>query len=253
MKINSENDKLQFIIPGPEKFKFAFINTIQQIELPNKYIINHNWLSEFARLAYIYIAVVVEPRKRQSKLKVDAVKKSKFGFYGRYKRIPKYENDAKIEHRIISFLKNYEYIEKIITVKIAEQYNITDKLALQKIQEVKEKFPNLKRSRKFLKSLDNIPKYKPPGVDVNIQGKNIDNVKMRISGARNKEQLDDITQFMNILLYLYVEIYHKKNPELQYLKEELKPFEKIVKVFELRSIFEEPFFKEKKLIYLSAK
>ena len=37
------------------------------------------------------------------------------------------------------------------------------------------------------------------------------------------------------------------------LKEELKPFEKTIQVLELRSIFEESFFKEKKLIYLPAK
>ena len=104
-KINLENDKLQFMIPADDKFRYAFINTIQQIELPDKYTINHNDLSDFARYFFPYIAVVVEPRKRQSKIKKKD-DKSKYGTYLRYKRMSKYENDARIEHRIIYFLRN---------------------------------------------------------------------------------------------------------------------------------------------------
>ena len=64
-KINTENDKLQITIPSDDKFRFAFINTIQQIELPEKFSINHNDLSDFCRYFFPYIAVVIEHRKRQ--------------------------------------------------------------------------------------------------------------------------------------------------------------------------------------------
>jgi hypothetical protein len=151
-KINSENDKLQIIIPTDESFRYAFINTTQQIELPEKYAINHNDLSDFARYFFPYVAVVIEPRKRESKIK-NADNKSKFGTYLRYKRLSKYESEARIEHRIIYFLRNYEYIEKLLSAEISKQFNITEKQALEKIQDVKTKFPNLKKSRKFLKKL----------------------------------------------------------------------------------------------------
>lgn len=228
-KINSENNKLQFTMPADDKFKFAFINTIQQIELPEKYLINHNDLSDFARLFFPYVAVVVEPRKRQSKLKTKDDKKSKYGSYFRYKRISKYENDGRIEHRIIYFLRNYEYIEKLLTAEISKQFNITEKQASEKINEVKQKFPSLKKSRKILKKFDNIPKYKPPGIDINIQGKQRNKYKMRISGARNKAQLDKIINFMNILIHIYIEAYLKKNSNFTKLREKLKQVSHIAK------------------------
>ena len=66
-KINNENNKINITIPNNDDFKFAFINTIQKFELPEKFIINHNDVSEFARYFYPYISLVIEPRKRQSK------------------------------------------------------------------------------------------------------------------------------------------------------------------------------------------
>ena len=48
-KINKENSKIKLIQPEDYQFKFAFINTIQHFELPKKYSINHNDLSDFAR------------------------------------------------------------------------------------------------------------------------------------------------------------------------------------------------------------
>ena len=227
-KINSENDKLQITMPSDDKFRFAFINTIQQIELPEKFTINHNDLSDFARYFFPYVAVVVEPRKRQSKIKKKD-DKSKYGTYLRYKRISKYENESRIEHRIIYFLRNYEYVEKLLSAEISKQFNITEKQALDKINEVKSKFPNLKKSRKILKKMDNIPKYKPPGINIDIQGKQRSKYKMRISGARNKYQLDKIINFMNILVYLYIETYLKKNQLMAKLKEKLKLLNNIAK------------------------
>jgi len=220
-KLNGEKNKLELEIPHDNEFKYAFINTIQKFELPEKFIINHNDLSEFSRYFYPYVALVIEPRKRQSRVrKID--NKSKFGTYLRYKRVSKYDNQSRIEHRILYFTRNYDYNDKSLSNEISKQFNITLERAMEEIDRVKKKYPNIKRSRKILKKLENIPKYKPPGIGIDIQGKQRDKYKIRISGARNKDQLDRIIDFMNILIHLYTETYLYKRPEKQFLKEKLK-------------------------------
>ena len=227
-KINAENNKLRIEVPADHKFKFAFINTIQQFELPEKYIISHNDLSDFSRYFYPYVAVVIEPRKRQSKI-LKKNDKSKYGTYLRYKRISKYENEVSVEKRIVYFMKNYEFNEKLLTIEISKQFNITESQANDKIRYVIEKYPNLKKARNVLKKFENIPKYKPPGVGIDIQGKNRNKYKIRISGTRSKKQLDDIIEFMNILIYIYIETYLYKKPYYQQLKDKLKTLINIAK------------------------
>ncbi|QKF93820.1 putative very early transcription factor VETF [Fadolivirus algeromassiliense] len=227
-KLNKEKNKVKFEIPINEEFKYAFINTIQKFELPEKFVINHNDLSEFARYFYPYIALVIEPRKRQSKVK-KVQEKGKFGTYLRYKRVSKYENSARIEQRILYFMRNYDYNEQTLANEISKQFNITLEKAVEEIDRVKNKNPNIKKSRKILKKLENIPKYKPPGIGIDIQGKQRDRYKIRISGARNKEQLDRIITFYSILIYLYVETYLFKKPERQILKDKLKKLNNIAK------------------------
>ena len=227
-KINRENNKLKVEVPVNDKFKFAFINTIQQFELPEKFLISHNDLSDFSRYFYPYVAVVIEPGKRQSKV-LKYSKKSKYGTYLRYKKISKYENEANIEKRVLYFLRNYEFNEKLLILEISKQFNITEKQASEKIAEVIEKYPNIKKSRNVQKKFENIPKYKPPGIGIDIQGKSRSNYKMRINGARSNEQLFNIIKFMNILIYLYIETYLYKKPDRQKLKEKLKQLSNIAK------------------------
>jgi hypothetical protein len=227
-KLNNENNKVKFEIPFDAEFKYAFINTIQKFELPEKFIINHNDLSEFSRYFYPYIALVIEPRKRQAKIqKVN--EKSKFGTYLRFKRVTKYENQARLEQRIMYFMRNYEFTDHMLSSEISKQFNITDDRALEEIEKVRSRYANLKKSRKILKKLENIPKYKPPGIGIDIQGKQRDKYKIRISGARDKEQLDRMIQFMNILIFLYVETYLYKKSERQVLKDKLKKLTKIAR------------------------
>ncbi len=231
-KINRENEKYHIYlnIPSDNDFKFAFINTIQKFELPNNFIINHNDLSEFSRYFFPYVALVIDPRKRQSKVKKsDKNEKSKFGTYLRYKRVSKYENKTKIEHRIIFFMRNYEYDDQSLANEISKEFNITEEQAITEIELVRDKYPNLKKSRKILKKLENIPKYKPPGIGVDIQGKTRNKYKMRIAGARDREQLNRIISFMNILIYLYVETYLYKRPDRQKMKDSLKRLTKIAR------------------------
>lgn len=227
-KLNSENKKINLEIPNNDDFKFAFINTIQKFILPKKFIINHNDLSNFSRYFFPYIALVIEPRKRKSKKKKEE-EKGKYGTYLRYKRVSKYENQTRLEYRILYFIKNYEYSDASLANEISKQFNITIENATEEIKNVKKKYPNIKKSRKILKKLENIPKYPTPGIDIDIQGKKRDNYKIRISGARNKKQLERILTFMNLLLFLYTETYHFKKPEKQKLKNKLKLLTNIAK------------------------
>jgi hypothetical protein len=230
-KINSEFKSEIIEIPEDSEFKYAFINSIQEFELPEKYVINHNDLSDFSRFFYPYISLVIEPRKRIAKVHKGS-DKGKFGTYLRYKRVSKYENQARIEQRIIYFLRNYEVTEQLLTNEISKQFNITLEKAIDEYKRVKQKYPNLKKSRKILKKMENIPKYKPPGISIDIQGKQRENYKIRISGSRNEAELNRILTIVNIIIYLYSETYLIKNHEKQKLKEKLQ---KLVNIAERRN------------------
>ena len=225
-KINTEDNKITLVIPENHEFKFAYINTIQKFEFPDKFTINHNDLSEFARYFYPYISLVIDPRKRQSKI-FKSDDKSKFGTYLRYKRVSKYENNIRIEQRIIYFIRNYEFTDTVLASEIGKQFNITEEKALEEYKKVKIKYPYLKKSRKLLKKFENISKFKPPGIGIDIQGKSNDKYKIRIFGARSKEQLDRIIVLMNIILYLYIEIYHYKKANKQHLIKKLELLQNI--------------------------
>lgn len=227
-KLNKDNNRFEAEIPIDEEFRYAFINSIQKFELPDNYTVNHNDLSDFSRFFFPYVAVVIEPRKRQSKLS-KSEEKSKYGTYLRYKRVSKYENSAKMEQRIIYFIKNYEFTEEQLITEISKQFNITEERSQEEIERVRSKYPTLKKARKNLKKLENIPKYPTPGIGIDIQGKQRENYKIRISGARNKYQLDRILEFMNILIFLYAETYLLKRPERQELKDRLKKLTNIAK------------------------
>lgn len=227
-KLNVEKNRVDFEIPEDNEFRYAFINSIQQFELPNNFKINHNDLSEFARYLYPYAALVIAPRKRQSKVKKET-DSSKYGTYLRYKRVSKYENQARIEQRIIYFMRQYEYTDKSLSNEISKQFNITLELAMKEIEGVRKRHPNIKRSRKVLKKLENIPKYKPPGIGIDVQGKTKENYKIRVSGARNKDQLQRMLTFMNILIFLYMETYLYKRKNRQAMKETLKQLTNIAK------------------------
>ena len=225
-EINKTSIKRKFTIPEPSEYKTAFITTIQRFELDDDYSINHNDLSKFARYFYPYFALVIEPRKRVSKIHESELK-SKFGTYLRYKRISKYENTAKIEQRIYYFIRNYEYTDQLIINEISKQFNITREKAEEHLKRTLQKYSHIKKARKELKKFDISPKYKSPGIDIAIQGKTKDKYKIRVSGARDKQQLQRIITALNVLLYLYMETYLAKKQEWQYLKEKLKKLNNI--------------------------
>ena len=231
-KINSENKKIKFILPNDDRFKFAFINTIQKFTIPEKFKINHNDLSDFARLFFSYLSLVIEPKKRESKKAPTDLETptSKFGTYLRYKRISKYENRTKMHLRILYFLRNYELSDKELIDEVAKQFNITQQDSAKELDYVREKYIKvIRKSKKLIKHLKSLPRAKPPGIDISIQGRDRDRYKIRITGARDKNQLDEIIGFMKVLLFLYIETYLYKKKEYQQLKEKLKTLNKIAK------------------------
>ena len=235
-KINSENKKIKIIIPNDDKFKYAFINSIQKFELPNKMKINHNELSEFSRFFFPYVTLVREPKAREAKIKSDE-DKSKYGTYLRYKRINKFDNKLKLQLRILYYLRNFDFSDKDLIEEISKQFNISLEEASVMLDEVKVKYKYLSKKSKKLKKPENIPKVKLPGVGIDVQGKDSSNYKIRITGARSKEQLDDIINFMKVLINLYTEIYLYKNDKYNKIKDILKGLSKIAqrkyKVFDL--------------------
>lgn len=230
LKINSENNKIKIILPEEEDYKYAFINTIQKCSLPDKYKINHNDLSDFARFFYTYIALVIEPKKRTSKT-IDTPSSgfSKYGTYLRYKRISNYENKNRMHMRMLYFIRNFEIGDNELIDEISKQFNITQEATANELNIVKKKYgKHINKSRKIGK-LKAMPKSKPPGIGIDIQGRMSDNYKIRITGARSKEQLDEIVGFIRVLIYLYVETYLIKNTKYLKIKETLKSLTKIAK------------------------
>lgn len=230
-KINNENKKIKFMMPDNDRFKYAFINTIQKFTIPETFKINHNDLSEFSRFFFPYIALVIEPKKRvSSKISTnDESTTSKYGTYLRYKRISKYDNRTKMHLRILYFLRNYELSDKDLVNEISKQFNITNEYTIKEIEFVRERYGKAIKKTRLSKKLKSLPKSKPPGIGIDIQGRDRDKYKIRITGARTKEQLDEIISFMKVLIYLYSETYLLKKKEFQKLKETLKTLSKIAK------------------------
>ena len=228
-KINTENKKIKIMPPINERFKYAFINTIQKFNLPENFKINHNDLSEFSRLFFPYISLVIEPKKRVSKKGISDSKNSKYGTYLRYKRISNYENVTRMHLRILYFLRNYDLSDRELIDEIAKQFNITSEVAAKELDYVKDKYSKvIKKSKKILKKLKSLPKSKAPGIGIDIQRREAP-YKIRITGARNKKQLTEIVEFMKILTYLYSETYLYKKSKFQKLKSQLSQLSKVAK------------------------
>lgn len=230
-KLNKDMGENTLGIPPDHNFNYAFISTIQKFDLPKDFVINDNDLSEFARYFYPYIAVVVEPRKRMAKTPVQDKSKGKSGTYLRYRRISDYDNPEKITQLIIYYIKNYDVTDAKLSLEIARQFNITDEKATEYVNKVREKYPRLKRARKVLRKLDpnSAPKRSHPGIYLNIQGKPSTGYKIKTSGARTPEQLNDIREFIETLIYLYTQAYLFKKKDYDFIKDRLKKLTNIAR------------------------
>lgn len=227
LKINNENKKIKIILPTEEQFKYAFINTIQKFILPKTYKINHNDLSDFSRFFYPYVSLVIEPKKR--KAGIQGNESSKYGTYLRYKRVSNYENKTRMHLRILYFLRNFDISDKDLVDEISKQFNITLEDAAKELDSVKGKYSKILEKVKKSKKLKGMPKSKPPGIGIDIQGRNRENYKIRITGARSKDQLTEILSFIKVLIYLYSETYLEKKGKYQKIKDKLLKLNKIAK------------------------
>ena len=229
LKINNENKKIKFILPEENRYKYAFINTIQKFNLDEKYKINHNDLSDFSRFFFPYISLVIEPKKRMS-VKKKEVEFSKYGTYLRYKRISNYENKTRMHLRMLYFMRNFEITDKELIDEVSKQFNITSQDAANELDIVKSKYGKvIAKIKKNVKKLKSLPKSKPPGIGIDILGRSTDKYKIRITGARSKQQLQEIESFIKILIYIYAETYLTKNTKYQKIKDMLVKLNKIAK------------------------
>jgi len=138
-KINEENKKINIILPAMDQFNYGFLNSIQKFSLPNNIKINHNDLSDFSRVFYNYFALVIDPKKRESK-KLIKNELSKYGTYLRYKRVNKYDNKIKMYMKILYYIKNFDFNKKDLISLIAKQFNIIEETAATELEYVKEKY-----------------------------------------------------------------------------------------------------------------
>lgn len=213
-------------IPDDNQFRILFMTSLESFKLSNKKEINHNDLSNFSRLFYPYFALVIDPKKRESIIGTNN-NYSKYGTYLRYKRINNYENINKIENRIKYYIKYIDLTNKEIVNEIAKQFNLTIQKAQYYFDDVINKYPNIKKSNKRIKAFSEVGKDKMSGIDISIQGKSNDNYKIRLSGVRNIEQMKDINNIINTLLFLYDEIYIKKTTGFKYLLDLLNKIKNI--------------------------
>lgn len=224
-KINKECD---ISISNISDIKIKFINTIQKFSLPDK--INHNKLSYFIRLFHPIFSLIIDPEKRTTTHSIND--SSKWGTYLRYKKISNYENEVDIFKKILYYLRNFNIQNKDLIEMISKEFNLNNTNSIEIITKTKniyssyiQKFTTLKK-RNFDKS---IIKFVKKGIEVAIQGKQIDKYKIRIEGSRSFYEIKMITEYINKILYLYSSIYIKNINKYLYIKNELKNISHIPK------------------------
>lgn len=200
---------------------YVFINGFQRFKLPNNEIIDHNEMQRICKLLYPYIFLISSVLKNT---RDEIITTEKYGTYMQYKRISKYDNNLKMEKRILMSLKNMYYEEDVLIEELELTFNITKEQALQEIKKVKQQYETyINTSKKLLKP----SKFKYSGVRIDIQGREIDKYLFKINGASDEKQLNKINNFINILIFIYYESYVLKNKK--YI-ETLNIFERLMSI-----------------------
>lgn len=217
-KINKECD---ISINNISDIQIKFLNTIQKFNLPEK--INHNKFSNFIRLFHPIFSLVIDPDKRKTTHTIN--ESSKWGTYLRYKKISNYDNEIIIFKKVLYYLRNFYIQDKDLIEIIAKEFNLSEKNSIEFINKIKkiyssyiQKFNKIKK-KNFDK--DNI-KLEKKGIEVAIQGKEIDKYKIRIEGSRSFYEIEMISEYINKILYLYISLYIKKNNKYKYIENEFK-------------------------------
>jgi hypothetical protein len=189
-------------IKSPTTFTYGFLHIVQGLKIK----IDHNKLSDFMRLFFPFFAVVIAPG---AKSKSDTSKSGgKFGTYLRYRRVSNYQSQNEKEQRILYLLKNYQLTEKQLVDEISKNFNLTEERAQQEVRSVQEKHPHVFHTRKNLKMFRQIPRYRNAGIAVEIQGR--DKPVVKVLGAANPKQLDEIMFCLNVALGYYDKTCNKK-------------------------------------------
>jgi len=209
---------MEFIkIPTLDDYEFVSMNVYQRFDMPKKATINHNLLTELAIYFFPYVAIVVDPKKRKSKKLNNLTSFGKSGTYLRYKRMTNYLTQTNIESRILYLLRNFEDDMNIIA-QISKEFNITDGDAQKYYTDTKNKYINIKKTRKVLRKIETINRYKQSGIEINILGMKKDDYSIKINGAKNRSQLAHILQFCYSFLTLYYDIHILKNSKSKLIK-----------------------------------
>lgn len=205
-KISNSNPTLNLIIPKKEDFYIEFINAIQVCKIPHNININYNLIKTFSKYFFPYIIF----------LESDEMKNKTINLL--YIRLSKYEKNIskRLENNIKDIITNYDYKFNDLIEHIVKQLNVTREVAIKEINNVQSKYKLSKRKNKNKNSSNNLPKYKQPGINIQIQGSVNDKYIIRITGSQNEYLLFKITQFFKIFIYILIEIiYLKKNKPIK--------------------------------------
>lgn len=225
MKIGDENSGM-IKIPEEYDYRIAFMNSIQKYNLPNNHNIDHNTLSDFSRLFFPYIALIIDPTTKKKKKGEDF---GKWGTYLMYKRISNYNLEKKIRKRIIMIMKNYEYTEEELFDVLSRNYNMNKEEIIEMYKDIKLKYKNIKRSRNILLKISDLKKDKLEGIRIELVGKRADEYKIKIMGSTSIRQLKNITTFLNKFLMLYYDVYVSKKEKYLRLLDKLEDITDIAK------------------------
>ena len=218
VSLKNHPHKLHIKTPELWEANYVFINSNQKFKLPKSEIIDHNDFSNFCKNFFPYVSLIIEPKKLGRPTDI------KYGTYLEYKRVSKYEIESMLEKRILIYLKNPFYDEDIFIDELISMYNLSKDRIKQEIIEVKKKHEiNLSKQTEIS------TKIKHSGIRIDIQGKTTDKYVIKINGSSNEKELNTILNFINVLIYLYHELYFGKSKKLNKLKDNLNDITKIAK------------------------
>ena len=229
---NLKDDPIKTYIQIPEdwEFNFSFINSNQKFALTNNSTINHNHFSQLCRYFFPYVSLVIEPKKKQ---KSTDIKELRYGTYLQYKRISCFEDISKLETFIVYLNKKYNNDEELLLSQLMTFFNLSEEHLKNKIKTVLDKYS---MNKKFTTDTTQIPKIKTPGIRISVVGKTPENYKITIAGARNYGQMERILTFLNIMIYIYDEIYINKSKHWIKIENKLS---KLVNIAQKRTLVSE--------------
>jgi hypothetical protein len=196
--------------------QIAFINTVNRIQVSNQTEgIDFNRLNDFASCFGAYVSVikknVIEDYDPELKQKVFKTTHST-GLQMRYKRINNYLQMSNVEKFIHDVVSQTEGLKRLdIAQLLSERFGISQDTAdkIYQVYDSKQAGLSVDRKKKRNVKYSNLDFVlgrkigKQPGIDVKVLGRDADNYKVFILGAKSLTQLSLIHRFIQSLFYLY--------------------------------------------------